>query len=178
MSNYHAIATVTASIKQILQNVKEDIAQVTITSKSPDAFDKTTNDTLNLFLYHITPNAAFRNSDLPGRDDRGLLVNKPRLALDLHYLLTSFATNEIRAQQILVCAMKALNANPIITKDTISKAIQSEPMIAGSDLGNQVDQVKITLHSLSSEELAAVWSSFSHGSYRTSVTYQASPVII
>ena len=132
-------------------------------------------ETLNLFLYRVSSNSVYRNFDLP---TRGNTAYKPEQALDLHYLLTPYATNELRAQQILVSAMKALNEHPILTKDTISKAVQNEPTIAGSDLGNQVELVKINLQPLSLEELANVWSSFCHSSYRTSVTYRASLVII
>jgi hypothetical protein len=74
--------------------------------------------------------------------------------------------------------MKALHANPILTKDTIDKAVQSEPLIAGSDLGSQVELVKVSLQPLSLQELATVWSSLCHARYRTSVSYRATAVMI
>src|SRR5512141_2729385 len=106
MSNYHAIATVTATIGQILEDVKKDVTGVVITLKPLDTLGKTLNDGLNIFLYQVTLSKEYKNLDLPIRDRAGELIHQEELALNLHYLLTAYsATNdELRAQQILTSA--------------------------------------------------------------------------
>ena len=49
---------------------------------------------VNLFLHQVTHNPAWRNVDLPSlaADGKTRLTNPP-LALDLHYLLTVYATD-------------------------------------------------------------------------------------
>jgi len=47
---------------------------------------------VNLFLYQVTPNPHRNNLDLPTRSQQGDLVQRPQIALDLHYLMSFTAT--------------------------------------------------------------------------------------
>ena len=94
MSNYRAIATVTAVIRDLLLESQIHIegSSVSVKTYSTDFLKTLTGDTLNLFLYQVTPNSSYRNHDLPTRSQNGkILMAKPQLALDLHYLLTSYS---------------------------------------------------------------------------------------
>ena len=101
MSDFRAIATVTAVLRDILQDVQLDAGAMQVKSLPLDALSKLTDDTLNVYLYQVTPNAAWRNMDLPARTSDGkTLIAKPQLAIDLHYLLTAFTpqNDELKAR--------------------------------------------------------------------------------
>jgi hypothetical protein len=86
MSNHYAIATVTATIQQLLDKaVGKDVVGATATMVSPDAPSNVLPDPgVNVFLYQVTPNAAVRNEDLPTRRADAALVQRPRVGVDLH----------------------------------------------------------------------------------------------
>ncbi|MCL2173285.1 MAG: Pvc16 family protein [Candidatus Bathyarchaeota archaeon] len=188
MSDYRAIATVTAVIRDILVESQANIEEgstVDVNTSSPAALKRLTKeDVLSLFLYQITTNAAYRNADLPTRNSTGQLMTKPVLALDLHYLLSASSANELKAQLMLSSAMVALQENAIIPKNKISNTINADPKPIGEDflndsnLANTLESLKINLHPISTEELTKLWSSFFQTDYRLSVAYHVSVVFI
>src|ERR1041385_1235521 len=107
MSNALAIASVTAVLRDLLNNglidhdVSASLGNVTVSSLSPDRIDITSQNQqsrLNLFLYQVTPNAAWRNGGLPSRNSDGERLTTPPLALNLHYLLTAYGALELHAE--------------------------------------------------------------------------------
>jgi hypothetical protein len=179
VSNYQAIATVTATLSQMLSDIKEVNGAIVI-HKPPDLVGKVETDSLNLFLYQVTPNAAFRNDDLPERNHLGELVSKPRLALNLHYLITAYSVDseELQAQKMLASAMCILHERAIPSRKDIENAITNESRISGSELAGQIEAIRITPQPLSVEEISKLWSSFFQTNYRLSATYQVSVVFI
>ena len=185
MSNYKAIATVTAVIRDILAKSQENIADsnVYVKTSPPTAIKEVDNDILNLFLYQVTSNSVGHSLDLPTRSHDGKLMAKPLLALDLHYLLTTSSKNELKAQLMLSSAMVALQENAIISKNKIVETIlnsqnNDEAFLIESNLANQVESLKISLQSLTIEELTKLWSSFFQTGYRLSVAYHVSVVLL
>jgi hypothetical protein len=182
MSNFRAIATVTAAITDILTGVRNDVESAEITTKPPSALESPEKDGLNLFLYYVTPNNGYENLDLPTRNLSGQIIATPQLALNLHYLLTAYALNndDLKAQLILASAMRILYENPVLTREMIRKIVsQPDTMITGSDLADQVELVKLSHQSLSLEEITKLWTSFfQNANYRISVTYQATVVLL
>src|SRR4051812_41849924 len=91
MSNYMALATVTATLSQLVQEAinSQTLMLPTVTHMRPDGTGLPSPG-VNIFLYQVTPNAAWRNVDLPARNSDGQLITRPRVALDLHYLLTFY----------------------------------------------------------------------------------------
>src|SRR5690349_142208 len=116
MSNYLAIAAVTASIKFLLGEVREVTNEtIDIASISPNKLDTpqpslTGQYRLNIFLYNVSLNPAFRNSALPLRNSTGDLVNNPQIGLDLYYLLSVYSKDaedhSLISQRILASAMR------------------------------------------------------------------------
>jgi len=188
MSDYRAIATVTAVIRDILSDSAQKLdGNVVVKMSSPSDLKEPSNDSdvLNLFLYQVTSNNVCHNLDLPTRNPMGKLVAKPKLALDLHYLLTVASKNdELKAQLMLSSAMMALQENAIIPKDKIIATIKAqdkqdgEDFLSESNLADQFESLKITLQSLSIEELTKLWSSFFQTGYRLSVAYSVSVVLL
>ena len=92
MSNDLAIATVTATLREWIRPALEvDVTGAQVSLNRPDQIAAFENPGVNVFLYQVTPNAAWRNQDLPTRrGSNGEVLQRPQAALDLHYLLTCF----------------------------------------------------------------------------------------
>lgn len=195
MSTALAIASVTAVLKDLLQNglvapeLAATVGEVAVTALPPDRIDvseATGRTQLNLFLYHVTPNAAWRNVGLPSRAARGELLTNPPLALDLHYLLTAYGARDLHAEILLGYGMQLLHETPVLAREAIRLALNppgggdpSPELLAlfESELDEQVEQVKITPESMSMEELSKLWSAFD-ARYRPTANYLASVVLI
>jgi hypothetical protein len=107
-------------------------------------------------------NADLRNSrhTLPPAADGGpLTVYDGSLPLDLHYLITAGseqANNELDTLRTLGFALQTLNDSPILV--------------------GQGEVVRLSLESVSCEELSRIWTLFPTANYRTSVVFVATPV--
>ena len=198
MSNALAIAAVTAVLKDLLNNglIRHDLSAavgtVAVTAKPPDLITTGQNEgpQLNLFLYHVTPNAGWRNVGLPSRDAAGARVANPPLALDLHYLLMAYGGTDFQAEILLGYAMQLLHETPTLDRDAIRTALAPAPPVTGSilppafqalsaaDLAEQVEQIKIVPETLNIEELSKLWSAFQANHYRLTTAYQVSTVLI
>ena len=182
MSNHLAIATVTATLAQFLQGVVEqDVAGLTVTTTRPDTSAAGQSPKLNIYLYQVTPNAAWRNSDLPMRDDRGGVTARPRAAIDLHYLLTFYGDDEKQVpQRLLGSSIRALHSRPVLTREQIRQTITAPAFnhLAQSNLADDIELVKFTPTSLSLEELSKLWTIFFQTQYALSTTYQGTVVLI
>src|SRR5215210_5938043 len=183
MSNYLAIATVTATLSRTLAaTVGTDVTGADVTTLRPD---DSTNGTpargVNVYLYQVAPNAAWRNTDLPTRRDDGGLVQRPRVALDLQYLLSFYGSEvELEPQRLLGSVVRTLHTRPVLTRQMIRDTV-SDPdnvFLASSNLADEVELIKFTPSSFSLEELSKLWSVFFQVPYTLSVAYQASVVLI
>ena len=92
MSNSLAIATVTATLQRLLQcAIDEDFPNGKITVVRPEASaNKTPKLGINLYLYHVSPNRAWQNSDLRARRPKGELTKQAQAGLDLYYLMSFY----------------------------------------------------------------------------------------
>src|SRR3712207_763671 len=123
MSNALAIASVTAVLKDLLDNALIDDSisatvggPVTVDTLAPDRIETGEEEKaqLNLFLYHVMPNPAWRNVGLPSRDGNGGRLTNPPLALDLYYLLTAYGQQDFHAEILLGYAMQVLHETPVL----------------------------------------------------------------
>ncbi len=199
MSNALAIASVTAVLRDLLNNglidhdVSATLGNVTVSSLSPDRIDITSQNQqsrLNLFLYQVTPNAAWRNVGLPSRNANGERLSNAPLALNLHYLLTAYGALELHAEILLGYGMQLLHETPVLTRAAIRTALAPPSQVLGganlppqlqalftSELSEQVEQIKITPETPNTEEISRLWSAFG-APYRPTAAYQASVVLI
>ncbi|HEB77906.1 MAG TPA: DUF4255 domain-containing protein [Methylothermaceae bacterium] len=181
MSNYLAIATVTAALRNLLQSaVQAELPGAGVTTLRPDkSGEEEANPTLNLYLYQVTPNSAWRNEDLPTRDSANRLVQKPRAALDLHYLLSFYGKEgELIPQRLLGIVVRTLHARPVLRRKAIEAVVRGTSYLANSDLAREVETIKFTPLPLNLEELSKLWSVFFQTPYVLSVAYQAGVVFI
>ena len=181
MSNFLAIATVTAALQQIIsEGVLNDVPGTNIMTIRPDdAAGANSDPRINIFLYQASTNTAFRNADLPTRRSDGTLARRPQAALDLHYLFTFYGEEtRLEPQRLLGSVVKTLHAQPLLTPERIQAAIAQNSFLAGSDLDQQLELVNLSSVPLNLEELSKLWSVFFQTAYSLSIAYQASVVLI
>jgi hypothetical protein len=178
MSNPMAIAAVTATLRRLLAaavTMESDLNDAIITALPLDKAREATATTnqLNLFLYLVTPNAAWRNQDMPGRARPGEAAG-PVLALNLFYLLSAYGRDNDAEKPfshlLLGQAMSILNDHPLLGQAEIAAAL------AESDLGDQIERLRITFQPLSIDEITKVWTGVTQ--YQLSVAYEVAVVLI
>ena len=184
MSNFLAIATVTAALRRFLQAaVGADVPGATVTTVRPDRLENNPPGAgINVYLFQVTPNAAYRGADLPTRDSDGRLTQRPQVALDLHYLITFYGNEaQLEPQRLLGSTVRTLHGQPVLTRQQVRDTtgdLALAAILGTSDLAEAVDLVKFTPLALSLEELSKVWSVFFQTPYTLSLAYQGSVVLI
>jgi len=198
MSNALAIAGVTALLKDLLndglinQNV-DSLFNFQVTAQPPDRISETTNgqdvNRLSISLYRVTPNVGWTNQRLAARSASGARTDNPMLALDLHYVLSAFATEDLNAEVLLGFGMQALHETPVLDRDAIRAALGPGGAVSGSllppafqllspaDLADQFEQIRIAPYSVSMDDLSKLWTAF-NAPLRMSALYQATVVLI
>jgi Pvc16 N-terminal domain len=180
MSNFLAVATVTAALSQVLLDaVKVDVPGADVMTVRPNGSVSGTK--VNVYLYQVMPSAALSNADLPSRRADGQLIQRPVAALDLNYLLTFFGADaQLEPQRLLGSAVRALHSRPVLTRDRIRQTIGAAlfSFLAESNLADAVELVKFTPLALSLEELSKLWSIYFQTPYSLSIAYQATVVMI
>lgn len=194
MSNSLAIAMVTATLERLLRNAIEESfgATFTVTTDRPrrNGEDPPAGDiagsqaAVNIFLYQVNPNGAWRNRDLPTRGAGGQLLQRPVAAVDLHYIFTFYGDESLlEPQRLLGITLSTLHATPVLSREMIAATRQLLPggplaMLAASDLDEQIDLVRLTPHCFDLDQMSKLWSIFSQNAYALSVAYLASVVLI
>jgi hypothetical protein len=182
MANFLAIATVTATLEKLLEGpLDADVSGAKVTFVRPDATGGGLAATrANVFLYQVTPSAAARNDDLPTRSGDGRqTLRRPRIGLDLHYLITFYGRDaEFEPQRLLGSTVRTLHARPVLTREQVRDAITAFPTLAKSNLAEDVELVKFTQTALTLEELSKLWSVFFQTQYQLSIAYQGTVVLI
>lgn len=182
MSNYLAIATATETLRNLLNDTAgQDVPGVQVKTTRPDLLVSKDQPTeINIYLYQITPNAAYRNSDLPTRRGDGTVIQRPMAALDLHYMISFYGNeNALEPQRLLGSVVRTLHAQPFLTREQIRQTVLNNAgFLGGSNLAEQVELVKFSPLHLSLEEFSKIWSIFYQIPYVLSVAYLASVVLI
>jgi hypothetical protein len=187
------IAAVTAVLENLLNGVFNPgagLGTVKVSAVAPDIIQGSlgTNDAtlqVNLFLHQVIPNAAWRNMGLASLAADGVTrLKNPPLALDLHYLLTTYASADCEAEALLGYAVQFIHENSVLSRNDIRNNLGSLPsnpslsaLLAASGLGDQIEMIKITPASLSREEVAWLWTALK-ADYRPTFPFQVSVVLI
>ncbi|MCX5205383.1 DUF4255 domain-containing protein [Streptomyces sp. NBC_00237] len=189
MSNALAVATVTSTLAHVLDEALAapdagNVPGVHTTTVRPDLPGPSARG-VNVFLYQVTPNAAWAGDALPARRSDGTALLPPQQALDLHYLLTFYGDETaLEPQRLLGTVVRTLSARPVLTRQVVRRAVQHavtlDPAsyLKFADLDEQVDVVRFTMLPLNLEELSRLWSTFFQVSYRLTVAYRASVVLL
>ncbi len=189
MSNFLGIATVTEAFRQVLNEatITSGVAGASATAVRPTSGANNgqpgspPKDGVNLFLYQVTPNGAFRNADTPNRRSDGSLIQPTRSAYDLHYLLTFYGSEmDLVPQRVLGSVLGVLHSLPLLTHKRVESAKMSLllPFLAASNLEIELETIKLNIIPLNLEELSKLWSVFFQTTYNLSVAFQASVLFI
>jgi hypothetical protein len=184
MSNFLAVAAVTATLRRALQSVvAQDVSGATATSVRPDGGDRALPAPgVNIFLYQVTPHADWSANDLPVRRSDGTVQQLPAAALDLHYLLSFHGDDSLlETHRLLGSVTRTLHARPIITRQMVLDTITDPTFsyLAASDLADAIDLVRLVPLGLSLDEIFHLWSGlFAQTQYYLSVAYRASAVLL
>jgi hypothetical protein len=183
MSNSRAIAAVTATLRSLIErgfdpakdpNADPLVQGTAVTMQPPDEARGANppERQLNLYLYQVMPNAAYRNADMP-RQVRPGETGQPPLALNLYYLLTAYAIDDQQpvSHRILGRAMAVLNDHPLLGRREIETAFPN------SGLSDQFERIRLSLQPLALEDIFKLWSGF-QTHYRLSAAYEATVVLI
>lgn len=179
MSNVLAIAATTRTLRNLLlaqvPALDTDLGDLQVTLQPPDVARKGTSSAqLNLFLYQVVANPAWRNLDPPGQVHPGE-SGMPPLALNLHYVLTAWGRGDsdidATSHRVLAAAMSTLHDHGVLDGDDIRNALP------GNDLANQIERVRVTPLPQSVEELSKLWTAF-QTNYRSSAVYEVAVVLI
>ena len=179
MSNVLAIAATTRTLRNLLlaqmPALDAELSDLEVTLQPPDIARKGISKAqLNLFLYQVVANVAWRNLDLPGQVHSGESAPPP-LALNLHYVITAWgrgdSDSDAISHRVLAAAMSTLHDRAVLDRNDIRNALPD------NDLANQVERVRITPLPQSVDELSRLWTAF-QTSYRTSAAYEATVLLI
>jgi len=166
MSEYTAIDDITNTVLNLLKaNTSGLIQQDHISAASPADISDDTSPRLSFFLYQIHENKHLKNQGMQ-ETDAGTL-RYPPLSLDLHYLLTGYASSRETEQQILGRAMQILYDNANIRGS----------LLQGSLSGTH-EEVVVVMHPIPLEDMNKLWSMFGSKPYRLSLTYLVSTALI
>lgn len=181
MSNYLAIATVTATLQRILQDtIQIDVEGARVTTVRPDNVGQGIPETgVNIFLYRVAP-MNWLNQDLPGRRSTGELNKRPQIALELNYIISCYGNEvELEPQRLLGSVIRTMHSQRKLESEAIRNTLDDSSFryLEESDLAVQAESIKFTPLGLSTDDLSTIWSSFGT-SYSLSVAYQCSAVLI
>lgn len=187
MSNHLAVATVTAALQRMLRApVAADVPGAVVTIERPDVAAKATTPTVNLYLYQVLPCGARRNEDLPHRRVDGSLVERPRAALELGYLVSFFGDeSELEPQRLLGSAVRTLTTRPLLGTELFDEVVAAaganppvHAALLGSDLGEVAEPVRLSPQPLDLDSLSKLWSVFFQMPHALSVAWSASAVFV
>jgi uncharacterized protein DUF4255 len=193
MSNALGIAGVTAVLESLLHNIfaNANLGPVTASALAPDIVQASLGTAtsaqlqVNLFLHQVTLNSAWRNVELPSlADDGASRLSNPPLALDLHYLLTAYASEDYEAEALLGYGVQFIHENPILPRSQIRTTLAQLPaanplsaLLTASGIADQIEMIKIVPATLNREELAWLWTALK-ADYRPTFPFQVSAVLI
>ncbi|MEO7420912.1 MAG: DUF4255 domain-containing protein [Ornithinibacter sp.] len=183
MSNFLAIATVSAAIQRLLEPVVHAaVLGANVWIDRPDVARPTPGT--NIYLHCASVSPALRHQELPSRPD-GTPASS-RIAVDLHYLLTFHGDeDQLEPQRLLGAVIAALHARPLIAASLLTEVLTAaaEPQLrhsylAASDLADTDELVGLEPDPLILEDLAKLWSLFPSVPYVLSSTYVARTVTL
>ncbi|MBK8988256.1 MAG: DUF4255 domain-containing protein [Chloroflexi bacterium] len=195
MGSYQAVAAVTAVLDYLISDAvaQLDVGATAVKVEPPkDRRNDPHGDqpAVHIYLYRVIENGLWRNNDLPLRGSQGQLVQQPRLALNLHYLISFYGKEADYAPQKLLGAVASLFQRQPILTSTLLADMKNRAAEAGNhafsqllqashlETDAQVEQVKFSLVTLDLEEMSKLWSVLLQVPYTLSLTYEAAVVFI
>src|SRR6185503_735750 len=164
LGDLNTIGDVTRTLQDLLVADGLDV-----TLDSPARLPTTANGgegfaAVNLYLYQVTENPYAKNQPWITRSDG--VQEYPPLALNLHYLLTPYASDPMSAHQVLTHAMLKFYLNSTLLAAALPDSLQLS-----------VERLTVNLCQMTLEELTRIWNAL-QTPYRLSVGYEVRVVLI
>ena len=190
MAGEDALQRVSLNLAELLRD-RMQRQDVSFSFGPPGASADQAGPRLNIFLYQVNENRAFRSDEDPRRAVRGQ-YGQPPLALELSYLFTSYGTatsipmppgfptiqteslSELDAQWILADAMRVLHDDPVITRNTQRQRPPGGTLL-DPELQFEFESLRISPRGLNLDELTRLWGAFKE-EFQRSVAYSLSVV--
>lgn len=173
MSDARAVEAVTETLRNLIDaGVKEVEPGAVVVTRPPDqVLNRGHELQVNLFLYQTTVDGSLRNQ--PPVELRPGETGPPALPLILHYLVTPYVQdgNDLTAHRLFGAALRSLYEHPVLTRTDL---IDAAPY---SDVGKQIEQVRISWQPLDEKDIFSLWSIF-QSPYRTSAAFEVRVVLI
>lgn len=125
----------------------------------------TQNALIHVYLFRVEVNPFFENNP-PIRPD-STTIQEPPLGLNLQYLITPYGPNQQEIQLTLGEVMSVFHQTRIIPQASLDISIQ--------DL---TEELRVVPLSLSLDQMSELWRAFDGRSYRLSVAYEVSAVVV
>lgn len=190
MTDSLSIASVTATFQFLVESAihasPNTVANATVTTLVPGSTGLPSAG-VNVFLYHLAPNASLRNFDAPTRTSRGQLRQRPCVGLDLFYLLSFYGeANRFEPERLMGIVVQALHSRPFAGPEAIDAALTATlarvdddfTFMTDSVLARQGEFLRWTPEMLNLEELSKLWSVFFQTAYVPSLAYRVGPVYV
>lgn len=181
MSVAFAVAACTAFLKTHIENYLARLgavallgADVVVSTLPPDRIPVGSEERpqLNIFLYHIAPNAALRQ------------VRQAGVSVDLSYLISAYGASDLQHEVLIGCAMDAMRNLAVLDGDAVQNMLTA--LLEGSqglvpeifrriDFAAQFKHLTITPQFLNIEDSSRLWSAAQARS-RPSAAYRISAV--
>lgn len=179
MGDFRVIGGVTQalalSVQRAISSPRSPVSHARVTTSRPDKQETGDAPRVNVYLFHVQPNASLRNLDIPTFMDHEF-VDQPTLALDLYYLLSFYGNekrNKLESQLLMGITMGALNARPFIDGEELKRAV-------GDDAKAEeiYHKVALSMENMSVHELSRLWQTFPQVPLVLSTAYKATAVLI
>ena len=170
MLSDNSIADVGQTLISLLRNEMEDIETEQIALLSPA--DISGQDIrVTVFLYSVVETPSLRNE--PPINSSSSKSQRPPISLDLYYMLTCYGSESIdNLTERILQARRYLGQ--------VMRIFYDFGIIGGSllqgDLAGTEQELRITLNTITVEDITRIWSVFPDTTYRTSVSYLVTPV--
>lgn len=180
MTNYLAVATVTAALKNIIQTgIRDDLPGTVVTAVTPESLNNAQKERkINIYLYQVSPSKELRQeSSIPNR--RNGRTKEKSVRLNLYYLITFYGNElELEPQQLLGSTIRSLLDRPLLEREAIEETIIRSDFLANSTLTHQMQKVSFALSTMTPEELTRIWSTLFRTPYSLSIPYMGKAVLI
>lgn len=161
MSNFLAIATVSAALQRLLEPAVDSAVSGAHAWIGPPNVARATPG-VNIHLYNVAAGSARRDPQLR-RPDGGRADSL--IALELHYLLTFHGDEErLEPQRLFGAAIAMLHGNPLITASLLAEVLAAaadtpprHDFLAAGDLSDIQEPIGLDPDPLTLDELAHLW---------------------
>lgn len=171
MAHYRAITAVCESVLGLLQahyrpeDFNQELSFQVYLAKD---FATPMSAGVSLFLYRIFPNGTHRTP--AGRLTAEGRRQKPQLPLDLHFILTAWASDATLQHAIVGWMMRVIEDSPLLTAALLNAQV---PGVFNAD-----EAVELSLTELTTEDLLRMWEALVQNVYQISIPYVARNVRI